>query len=272
VDCHTFEDLLGALLLGSLSGSERLALETHAADCPRCAELLSLATMELGEVEVPVPDGLAEAVLERTSGSPCGRARELLCDLTDGILDEGDTELIGIHLDGCAECRSIAAAMIRLREDLPLLAEVRPGERFLESVLARTSRGWRWRAQDQLGRLLARPRLAAEGAYLGSLLFMVLVAMPGAPLHGVPGMALQATRTELAGRAVSRAKPVADLRARAEALEAGARLELNQASDALRKLRDRADRLIESLRGERDRADDETTNPAQEGGTKERRP
>jgi len=271
VDCRTYEDLLDALLEGRLSESERQALDAHAAGCPRCGELLSLATMELGDVEEPAPEGLAEAVLARTSGSPCGRARELLCDLVDETLQEADAELVGIHLGGCAECRSTAAALARLRTDLPLLAEVRPGERFVEGVLARTSRGWRWRLEGRLRLLLARPRLAAEGAYLGSLVFMVLVAMPGAPLRGLPGSALQATRSELAERVVSSAKPVADLRTRASALEESAREKLDEGSDALRKLRDRAVRFIESLRGDEHRPPDESTIPAQEGETEETR-
>jgi anti-sigma factor RsiW len=272
VDCRTYEDLLDALLDGRLSESERKALEAHAAGCPRCSEMLSLVTMELGDVEVPAPEGLAEAVLQRTSGSPCGRARELLCDLVDRTLQEADAELVRIHLDGCAECRSTAAALARLREDLPLLAEIRPGERFVEGVLSRTSRGWRWRLEERLRLLLARPRLAAEGAYLGSFFFMVLVAVPGAPLRGLPGGALQATRSELTERVVASAKPIADLGPRVAALESSAREKLNEGSDALRELRDRADRFIESLRGEEDRTNDEPTIPAREGETKETRP
>ncbi len=279
MDCRSYENLLDALLDGRLEAAEREALDAHAAACPRCRELLSLVSAEIDPADVNAPEGLAEAVLERTSGSRCVRARDLLSDLVDGTLGEPDAELVRIHLDGCRECGSTATALARLREDLPLLAEIRPGERFVEDVLSRTSRGWRrrmagWRASfdERFRRILARPRFAAEGAYLGSILLTVLVAAPGSPLRGLPGRALQATRIGLVERIAVPAAPVAALGARVLALDAGARREVDEASETLRRLRDRVDRFIEKLRGDEPRAKNDSTTPTPEGETKETRP
>jgi hypothetical protein len=171
MDCRGFDDRLDALLDGGLAAGERATIEAHAAGCPRCGKLLSLLSAELYVDEVEAPEGLAETVLERTSGAPCARAQELACDLADGVLDPSDAELARLHLGRCPDCGPIARALARLREDLPGLAEAAPGKGFVEGVLARTSRSWprrmeRWRARVAYGfrRLLARPRFAAEGA------------------------------------------------------------------------------------------------------------
>jgi anti-sigma factor RsiW len=271
MDCREFDERLDALLDGKLPVEERQALTSHAAGCARCRELASLLSLDIAEPPAQAPEGLAEAILARTTGSPCGRARDLMCDLVDGRLDEPDAEIVKVHLEHCRECASHARALARLREQLPSLAEVSPGERFLEGVLARTSRGWRkrmagWRIEtaERWRRILARPRLAAEGAYLGSLLVTALVMVPGSPLRGLPDRVLAATRGDLVARAVASDGPMADVRARATALHARAReaatrrlagplaeaeREAGAVAAELRELQDRAVHLIDDLRG-----------------------
>ncbi|MBZ5639861.1 MAG: zf-HC2 domain-containing protein [Acidobacteriia bacterium] len=278
MDCQSYEDLLDALLDGRITAAERRALDAHASVCPRCREMLSLVSMEIEAADVRAPEGLTEAVLERTSGAPCASAVKLLCDLVDGTLGEPDAELVRIHLGGCRTCRSIAAALARLREELPLLAEIRPDERFVDAVLSRTSRGWRrtfgWRGSfdELLRRLLARPRFAAEGAYLGSILLTMLVAFPGSPLSGLPERALTATRTDVLERIAVPASPMEALGARVSALRADARQELSDATGAVLRLEDRVVRFVGDLGGHEHETKNESTTPARQDDTKETRP
>jgi hypothetical protein len=146
----------------------------------------------LAEAPVEPPADLAASILERTSGSPCARARERLCDQVDGRLEAVDDELVGMHREGCADCDGLGQALTQLRADLPLLAEIRPDEGFLGDVLERTSARPDWTARLTRGwrALLQRPRIAWEGAYVGACLFAVLFALPQSPLAGVPQRAV----------------------------------------------------------------------------------
>ena len=67
-----------------------------------------------GETErasLDAPPGLAASILERTSGPACHRSRDLLCDLTDGWLEETDAELVGLHLEVCDHCSALARTL-----------------------------------------------------------------------------------------------------------------------------------------------------------------
>ena len=72
-------------------------------------------------------------VLNRTSGSPCRRALELLPGLTDGALASLDRQLVQQHLEHCAGCRTVALVMTRLGDDLVSLADLDPGPGFTPS-------------------------------------------------------------------------------------------------------------------------------------------
>ncbi len=292
MDCRGFDDRLDALLDGGLAAGERATFEAHAAGCPRCGKLLSLLSAELDVDQVEAPEGLAETVLERTSGAPCARAQELACDLADGVLDPADAELARLHLDRCPECGPIARALARLREDLPGLAEAAPGEGFVESVLARTSRSWprrmeRWRERVAYGfnRLLTRPRFAAEGAYLGSLVLTALVAVPGSPFRGLPARALAATRVPITAQASALAEPVAELKARAGELGGLARESFEKrlagpvqtvekqadgAVGAIRALGSRLGHLVANASPDGDTSGTETTTPSREEAKEEK--
>jgi len=294
MNCRDFDDRLPALLAGELGVEERRAIEAHAESCPRCRELAVLLNVELEAPMAAAPEGLAEAILARTSGSPCGRARDLLCDLVDGTLEEGDAELARIHVEHCAECGSFARALVRLLEELPTLADAHPGARFVESVLDRTSRGWRqrmagWRARggERWRHVLARPRFAAEGAYIGSLALVVLVGMPGSPLFGIPGQAVAAARSGIAARAQASEGAIADLGARVSSLNAQAReaaskrlaetlakaqRDAGAVSETLRQIGERAARFVEDLRGRDERTGKEPTTPTESVDREEKRP
>src|SRR5262245_51684883 len=165
--CRTFVDRLDDLLEGRLEADDRLAMEAHLSACNGCRELRRLAAGD-GGAPAPPADLLA-GVLARTTGPTCGSARGRLCDHADSLLDPVDDRMVRLHLDGCADCSGLAAALARLAADLPRLAELEPGAGFTASVLSRTSRretlaarlaaavaaGW--------GRLARRPRIAFEG-------------------------------------------------------------------------------------------------------------
>lgn len=147
-------------------------------------------------------------VLARTSGSPCARAEALLPDLNDGLLEGLDRQLVQSHLEHCAPCRSLAVAMGWAGPVLPQLAVVAPGEAFTNAVLARTTRRQRLALpapatrpggvpglMDRVGRWwsdrILTPGFAPRVAYAATVVLVLLTAVPGAPLRGVPDAALK---------------------------------------------------------------------------------
>ena len=102
----------------------------------------------------------------------------------DEPLAAPDRTLVAGHLEACAACRAVAAALDEAATALPELAEVDPGPAFTARVLAATSRrraggrfADRWRAA--WAALVGRPRFALEAAYA---LTLVLVLAGGNPL------------------------------------------------------------------------------------------
>jgi predicted anti-sigma-YlaC factor YlaD len=199
MDCRSCIDRLDGYLEGQLGQRERLAVEEHLTRCPRCRELHTALEASAGASVEPPPD-LLGAVLSRTSGSTCESARQRLCDHVDAALEAIDAELVRSHLDGCEDCAALSSVLGRLGEDLPLLAELRPDERFVDDVLRRTLPD-RWRAAGWTGRLaevwqslVGRPRFALEAAYVGTLILAFVFVTPGSPLAGVPRRVIELTR------------------------------------------------------------------------------
>ena len=190
MDCERFNDRLEAFLGDELPAEERRAVERHLRECASCRELADLASCS-----AEPPAALIDTVLASTSGSVCASAREQLCDLVDDHLPAADHELVLCHLESCRECAALSHALVRLSTDLPLLAELQPDAGFVRDVLARTSgrRTWAARLTDAWERLLARPRLALEGAYLGTVLFALIFGLSSAPLAGA-GRAFDSVR------------------------------------------------------------------------------
>jgi len=148
-----------------------------------------------------MPDGMGEklvsGVLARTSGSPCGRARELLGARADAPLEALDSALLSAHTAHCAACRSLAAVLAWMPQPLVELAEIDPGEAFTAATL-RNMLPWRRRAARRLRHLgvewaglMRRPRIAWETAYVGAAIIGLLFASPSSPLRNVPGEALR---------------------------------------------------------------------------------
>lgn len=199
--CRQFESRLDAFVAGALPTDEHRLLRDHADTCSRCAALL-------GVVLDPPPEagsGLVAAVLETTSGSGCRAAHSLLCDWTDGRLAATDSALVEDHLRHCPGCTSLAAALQRLTDDLPRLAEHAADVRFVDDVLRLTSAaatartatpGWRQRLRQGWESLSQRPRFAWEVAWLGTAILVLLVGTPQSPLRHMPQDALAIVQTD----------------------------------------------------------------------------
>ena len=202
IDCRSFEDRLERLMSGRLNPNERRAAEEHMATCSRCEELYGLTREELGSLSTPPPVDLVESILERTSGSPCARASELLCDLVDRALPTVDGQLVRLHLESCPRCSHLHTVLVHLGEDLPAFAHLEPDAAFVSEVLARTRETLRRRWPDRLVAAwrgwLARPRAAWEMGYVGAIVLWVVFAAPVSPARGVPLRALAALQQPVA--------------------------------------------------------------------------
>ncbi|MDH3404542.1 MAG: zf-HC2 domain-containing protein [Acidobacteriota bacterium] len=197
MECRDLERRLEALAARSLAPVERARYEEHLAACAACRELLELARLE------PPPgvgdDAWVDGVLARTSRAGCAAAEAALCDLIDGRLPAGERRQVASHLAGCGDCAALASVLAALAAELPRLADLRPDDRFVDDVLARTlpvaarvrrfwERAWpRW---------VRRPRFASEVAYVGVLVVALVVATPGSPLADAPGQALATVRAD----------------------------------------------------------------------------
>lgn len=163
---------------------------------------------------------LLDEVLARTSGPVCGRAHDLLADDDP---PEVDRELLALHLEGCRECRELAAVLAAVRRDLPGLADVRPDPAFADDVLAATlpasvrwRRRWRRFRTESWPRWVRRPRFAWEAAFALTLVLAPVFTADGSPLRSVGERAMALSRENpLPGR----------LHLEAPVAEAGERLE-----------------------------------------------
>lgn len=187
MDCFSCEDLLSALQPGSHPPETRAAIENHLAGCKPCrrfAQLLENESETLGRTE---GEQLTSAILERTTGLVCDRAKAILPDWIDGVLARVDAEILTVHLRHCPGCASLAEVLAELRTCLPELALLEPGRAFTDSVLERTTRcaaGRRTRADRMRTlwtRLAQRPRISLEAAYAGTLIFVLLMGTPAMP-------------------------------------------------------------------------------------------
>ena len=121
-----------------------------------------------------LPD-LTQAILARTSGAPCGRLRERACAFVDGELPSAQAALVAAHLEHCLACTALVARLREARAVLPGFATVDPGPWFAARVLracAQRPQPSRWQ------RLIHRPRIALESAYLGAALGFVGMCLP----------------------------------------------------------------------------------------------
>ena len=198
-DCRRFEDVLEAFLDGTLADADARAARAHLRTCPDCHELALIA----GAPVQSAPD-LTTQVLARTSGPSCERAKENLCEFVDGGAGTVEAELIRMHISACADCALLSNVLVELTTDLPLLAEIRLDERFTADVLARTipaprkTATWIDRLVQGLDQLMRRPRFAFEGAYVLTVLLLVVLGVPGALLAGAPSRVAETAARDIA--------------------------------------------------------------------------
>ena len=109
---------------------------------------------------------LTQAILARTSGSPCQRLRELACAFVDGKLEVGQQSLVRGHLEVCPSCVALVSALAISEASLPSLVHLDPGPWFTQRVLRATVH--QTERQSAWWKLMHRPRIALEAAYLGA--------------------------------------------------------------------------------------------------------
>jgi len=176
VNCTWFEVNLAEFIAGNLNDSDRAAVRTHLQECAACSQRL--------EEALTPPAEMTAAILARTV-SPCESAQTQLPGYMDEVLPPLEAGLIHQHLEHCQGCSAVLAAMVRLEAGLDDWAQMEPPVGFSARVLAATTRkrqrpqpahGWRawWRG------LAMRPRFAMEAAYLGALVFSVVLGFGGA--------------------------------------------------------------------------------------------
>lgn len=117
---------------------------------------------------------LTRAILLATATDPCHAARERLCAWVDHTLTPFHAALVENHLEHCPGCASLARTLQHTRILLPSLISLDPGPGFAAAVLRRTSGRPTQPALWQ--RLLRRPRIALETAWLGTAAGVVLLA------------------------------------------------------------------------------------------------
>ncbi len=197
--CREFEIHLEALLDGDVEPTERRACLEHADGCTPCGELwIAVGGASRHDVEVSTPS-LVEDVLERTSGSACTQARNLLPALVDRELTATDRQLVELHLSSCATCSRLATTLSVLRRELPGLAEVPLDDRFAHEVLMATLapriRLLHWWKQ-RWSTWVQRPRFAMEAAYVGLLVIMLVLGAFSTPVAALPQKGLDLVQSD----------------------------------------------------------------------------
>jgi hypothetical protein len=174
--CHFVEDGLEDILAERLSPDKQASLDSHLARCETCRRLLKIAQGRSDAFSIDSTEELTQAILGRTSGIGCRRARTQLPDWVDQQLTPEDADLLQQHLKHCAACKALTEVLFELGTDLPKLAEIEPDSDFAATVLEATlgpnqpAGTWLNSKRTWWQRLFQRPRIAWEVAYLGTLL------------------------------------------------------------------------------------------------------
>lgn len=263
MDCRTCQESLTRYAEGGLSPDERQAVSEHVRECAECRELHELVCLDPATLAALAPPDLAASILSQTSGSACGRARDLLCEQVDGTLGGLDIELLRLHLDGCADCGALVTVLEYLPSDLAAMSTLEPDARLLPDVLAATvgrrSRfrevGTRW--VRVWAAALQRPRFAWEAGYVGAMTLWLLFGPTLSPLLAAPGRLavldsdvtanVTSELTSLGSQAweVTSSNCAQGYRRAAGAIEGGSRRALNEISDGASTLWERFVNSIE---------------------------
>lgn len=179
----------------------------------------------------PMPEDLTQAILTRTSGSPCRRLQALACELVDGELAPGPASLARTHLEHCPACRALVAALRELPTILPSFQALEPGPAFTGAVLQATLPPDLPSFKTTWLRLARRPRICLEAAYLGTVAGILTL---NAPLPGLRTLADSALVANL-GQPLARVTPAFQAtRARARLYEQKASVQAAQHSRQVR--------------------------------------
>ena len=184
--CAFVDTWLDDWLAGRLPADAARRIDAHVAGCDRCRRLA--AVVRGAEATSDVPDAevdLLAPVLDRTSGSACSRAEQLLPALADNELEGDSADILRDHLSHCDACAQLLAVLRESRTVLPALAEIRTPPGLVERVLDATSRRERPSPFVEWWlRILARPRASLELAYVATVLMVVLLGNPIAAFNG----------------------------------------------------------------------------------------
>lgn len=200
MSCERIQDRLFEYVDDALDAGVRHEIERHLEGCAACAEFAEALRAPVDQTE-----DWTRAVLRKTASDPCTQAFDRLPPWIDGDLERFDADLVGGHVEHCTECDALAGVLRAMRENLPELAEVEPDIAFADEVLAATVGAnttapveiplpWVARLDGWFAKLMQRPRIAWEGAYVATAFLLLLVFFPGSPLAGVPSKALDITR------------------------------------------------------------------------------
>jgi predicted anti-sigma-YlaC factor YlaD len=191
-DCQQFQDRLADFIDRQLLPEEHTAAEEHLRFCQRCRGLLRIAEGKMELLSQKERNELSEAILAQTSGTVCGRARELMSDHMEGSSGTLDRQLLEQHMEHCSSCRTIFETIQHLLPVLAEMGELEPGKIFTRDVIRATSRvpgmepGWLERFRRWWSDQLAKPIVQWEAAYVGALLLVATFGTPGSPLKGLP--------------------------------------------------------------------------------------
>ena len=156
----------------------------HLAACRRCRQLADIAQGKTDLLQRRSREAMAEAILRRTSGPVCERARDRLRDFAEGEMSPAESEVLSMHLGLCRTCSEVLAVLVELRSRLPRMAELDPSRGFTGDVMAALAgqRGplqdWRRWVGGFLPSIIRRPRFAWEAAYLGALVLLLVIGNP----------------------------------------------------------------------------------------------
>jgi len=217
--CHQWDALLDDWRDGRLDPTAAEACRSHAAGCSRCADILALFEDDIlgGDDGIHDSADLLSGVLARTSGSACGRARELMGARPDGELDAETAAMLAAHLEHCSDCAALDGILAWVMPAVGELAEPEPDQAFTFDVLRATSAARRRRRSGAAHRLrermagwwesqIARPHFAWEAAFVATVLAVIVFGTPLSPARNTPRKALEAVQASpgwMIGRAGS---------------------------------------------------------------------
>jgi predicted anti-sigma-YlaC factor YlaD len=187
MNCSYFAGILADYQEGKLPPDEQSAAEVHLRNCPSCLRLLDVARGNVDILPENQRNELAKAILDRTSGSPCERVESSLWDFVEGGLDAENSQLVALHLDHCADCRSLADELIMMQEVLPAIAEIDPGTSFTSEVVCATSRfrpeqsHLEIRIRAWWNRMILHPLFSFQTAYVGAVVLFIAFSSPFLP-------------------------------------------------------------------------------------------